>query len=476
MIEVSHLPPAASFYAAITQPLGIQYLSASPQGLHFGYISETGPVCIFTLQQSAVFPPPSSHITLLAQSPAAINSFYKKSLLANSAQKDHSLLEVDGEIKARTADLDGNMLEAVYSNRGGPMIETASTAKEARRVLEWQEEVARSVAASDDSPSSSTVSGSTVKNHDHRPAPPYRRAESYPSVQQFPTAQNPRSRLVRRETYTTEHYGRPDDTRDAGGSGFNGMKLVGTLLGAAAGAAVAYAMVRSESPTRLSAPPRRASYAGDTHSHSHAHTTYGPVVERIPARSYVSRDAEQPPYVAQYTIAAPSHMERIDERSHVSQRTGRSERHSARERSRSEAGSASRYDKPLTILPAPAPSHVSHVSHVSHRSHKSSLSDEKRTPSRKDSDSYVSARSHASKRTGDVKYIGSSPPPSHSTTTTIRVIPKDERRSVVSARNVPLPESRVGGYAASVAPSDSVSSVGTKRERERLRDRLRERY
>jgi len=41
-------------------------------------------------------------------------------------------------------------------------------------------------------------------------------------------------------------------------------------------------------------------------------------------------------------------------------------------------------------------------------------------------------------------------------------------RSVVDVRG-PL------GYAASVAPSDSVSSVGGKRERERLRERMRER-
>jgi len=56
-------------------------------------------------------------------------------------------------------------------------------------------------------------------------------------------------------------------------------------------------------------------------------------------------------------------------------------------------------------------------------------------------------------------------------TTTIRVMPKDERerRSLAGGRSG-------GGYAASVAPSDSVSSVGSKRERERLMDRMRERW
>jgi hypothetical protein len=354
-------------------------------------------------------------------------------------------------------------MQAVYSSRRDPRpIETASTAKEARRVLEWQQEVARSVAASEhSSPPASIISGSTATYHERQPTT-YRRADSYPPVSQLGSShththeRDHRPRLVRRETITTEHYRRPDevsDTRDKGGSGFTGMKLVGTLLGAAAGAAVAYAMVRSESPpSARHAPPRRASY-GDH------------VVERIPARSYISREQEQPPYVAQYTIAGSSHVpRRIDERSHASRR----------ERSRSEVGT--RFERPLTIMPPRDRDEASHVSHGG-RSHQSYRSEEKRSHhsgTRRDDESFVSARS---KRTGDVKYITASPPPSskHSTTT-IRVVPKDERRSVVSARHVPLPASRVGTYAASVAPSDSVSSVGTKRERERLRERMRERY
>jgi hypothetical protein len=70
--------------------------------------------------------------------------------------------------------------------------------------------------------------------------------------------------------------------------------------------------------------------------------------------------------------------------------------------------------------------------------------------------------------------------PSKHSVTTVRVSPKEEdRRSRVSVRpsQVELPRSVVSGrgYAASVAPSDSVSSVGSKRERERLISRMRER-
>jgi hypothetical protein len=55
-----------------------------------------------------------------------------------------------------------------------------------------------------------------------------------------------------------------------------------------------------------------------------------------------------------------------------------------------------------------------------------------------------------------------------------RVMHSGFERDVERARHVPLPTSIVSGpgYAVSVAPSDSVSSVGIKRERERLRDRM----
>ncbi len=390
--------------------------------------------------------------------------------MANNAQKDHRFEKTgDEEARAKIQDLDGNMLEAVYSARAGrriPTIETASTEKEARRVLAWQEEVARSTAASEHL----SVAGSDVYGG-ARP-PPYRRAETFPR-----TVSDPPSRLIRRETVTTEHY-RPENDPLAiegreGGSGFTGMKLAGTLLGAAAGAAVAYAMIRSESPPRRR--PRRASY-GQPEEYTQAR---GVETRVLPARSYVS--SRPPPKYVEYRIAPPpapsaamaQDLARIDERSHVSRRSRESEKGS-RVRSRSEAG----YERTLTILPprarSPGASHVSHRSHQSHHS-------------KRDSASYVSARSQRTESTVKPMQYASAAP-SKVTTTTLRVVPKDGMprsevsharhiplpMSEVSARYVPLPPSVVSGrdYAASVAPSDSVSSIGSKRERERLRDRM----
>ena len=498
VIEVSHLPSAASFYAAITQSLGLQYLSSSaspsPTRLYFGNLDPTTnqPITIFVLQQASLSTPPQqSLITLAAPSPAAVETFYKKALLANNAQKDHEFEKIsDEEARARIEDLDGNMLEAVYSSRAGrriPTIETASTEKEARRVLAWQEEVARSTAGSD---VHSSVTGSAYG--DRRPPPAYRRADTYPALEQ----ERP-MRLVRRDVVTTEHYRNGQDLGAVegrgGGGGFTGMKAVGMILGAAAGAAVAYAMVRSESPPRIAPPPRRASYGDHGSQYIHARPVETVrAVERIPARSYVStRDS---PRYLEYRVAPPPAPSRaqahdialIEERSHVSQRSARDSERGSRARSRSEVGST-RHSRAVTDLPPRARSPSPHSSHVSRRSHKSGSHYSKRDTDR---ESYVSARSQRTESTvKPVQYVTTSP--SKVTTTTIRMVPpKDERRSEVSyARHIPLPRSEVSarqvplprsvvsgrGYAVSVAPSDSVSSIGSKRERERLRERLGER-
>lgn len=380
------------------------------------------------------------------------------------------------------------MLEAVYSSRAGrriPTIETASTEKEARRVLAWQEEVARSTATSD---VHSPVAASEAYGFPRPPA--YRRADTFPRVAERPM------RLVRRDTVTTEHYRNERDQaanegRGGGGNGFTGMKLAGTLLGAAAGAMLAYQMVRSESPPRIAPPPRRASYGEHVSQYAHARPVeMVRAVERIPARSYVS--TRDPPKYLKYPIAPPpapsralaEDIARIEERSHVSRRSVRDSEKGSRVRSKSEVGS--RYDRPLTILPPrPRSPGASYVSHRSHKNHHSKRDSER--------ESYISARSQRTESTvKPVQYVTAAP--SKVTTTTIRVVPVgyDCRsevayakhiplpRSEVSARHVPLPASVMSGrgYAASVAPSDSVSSIGSKRDRERLRERMsaRERW
>lgn len=510
VIEVSHLPSAASFYAEITQPLGLQFLFTSPPGsnptcLYFGTVTDVGTSSprkdvVFLVSQTVTAIPRLSHIDFNAASSKAALEFHKSSKLCNKDSKHNSLEHIreDGSetVIAKTADFDGNMIQAAYSSSGDPrrgqsVMEMAGPPeKEARRVLEWQEDVARSISGAADE--QTQVSGSS-----HRGPPPgpgsFRRADTFPAA-----------KVLHRETVTTEsyrrHHAEAPEKSASGGGGMSGKALIGTLLGAAAGAAVAYAMVRSESPERVSTVPaggsgRAVSYVEGYRApaSSYTHQRRDNVVERIPARSLVSeRDTQsiRPRYVAQYTIAAPpqEHLERIDERSYVSHqpsRSGRSNAQSSRARSRSQEHE-SRYERPLQILPAaPTPRSRSPVSHISHRSRKSKASNSgsrshyesvRESP---DAASYHSARSTRTESTikpSAVTYVSAAPSKagsSHSKTT-IKLMPQGGASEIsVRPSQVELPRSLVSGdYAASVAPSDSVSSVGSKRERERLVGRM----
>lgn len=284
LIQVSHLPSASSFYASLTQPLNIRYLSATttfPATLHFGRLTSSGAQPLFSLTQSPVPNPPLGTIYLPAATPKQINDFWAKSRVLNPGCRETGIIELDEEEgrKAITRDLDGNILEAIYSPRGPmggnsrvgapapPTLETASTEKEARRVLQWQKEVAKSVSGAGDDDNRSQASGATENVARSQVG----RADSFPVPM----------RLVRRET-VTEHYTQeePDNRRDSGvaGTGISGKAIIGTLLGAAAGAAVAYAMVKTEEPVRVRPTP---SQGGRSASYSHP-------IEVRPSRSHVS--------------------------------------------------------------------------------------------------------------------------------------------------------------------------------------------
>lgn len=211
---------------------------------------------------------------------------------------------------AKTTDLDGNLLEVRYerrlrrgsnnggsirsghaskmerqnssnSHREGTTITTASTAKEAKRVLEWQRTVARSVSEGSDSESSAgprtmairkpqaetVVSGSTLTPQRRTPPPA---APSAPSLisqalhQQQQQAQSQSQQihqaipsLMRAATapvgamtavYNEITSALPQEKLESSGLSTNA--IIGTIMGAAAGAAIAYAMVKSEEPEK----------------------------------------------------------------------------------------------------------------------------------------------------------------------------------------------------------------------------------
>lgn len=534
LIQVSHLPSASSFYATLTQPLGLQFLVAapiSPATLHFGFVSNSTSglrkQTVFTVSESAV--PRLSHITLSAPSSKAILEFHQKSTILNREQKENTLVKTAEDERAVTRDFDGNMIEAVYVPRsrgaiGGYQavtLETASSQKEAKRVLEWQEDVARSISEEPEQP---RVGMRTYSQSAPRPGT-FQRADTFPRTR-------PRRDTITSDTFRKNPEERP---RDRSPIGISNNAIIGTFVAVAAGSALLCSMINS----RPADPPPRRRTSGSHYTHSPIRMEdRETVVETIPARSHVSQRERQdkiaPRYV-QYKVSSPvaplitrdvRNVPRIDNKSYVSVSPSHRSHRSQRERSRSDIGT--RYERPLSINPAPprdSPEREesrkteSHVSRRSHRSDRersasggSSGRDRERrvvrNPSGERSESYTSARSHHTAST--VKPALPSvpiPPPAASYVSASTVRParshisererererdreRERRRqsewdrarmvplpeSVVSARQVPLPRSTVGyEYEASVAPSDSVSSIGVKRERERLKERMRER-
>lgn len=448
-----------------------------------------------------------SHVYLWAPSPKSVRDFYAKSLVLNKLSGAESVLttgscsedeESEGEdegeeekgeiLKARTTDLDGNMLEAVYSPRrqNAPrrtllVHETSEcTEKEARRVLEWQQDVARSLSQveSREDVRSSVSTRSDVDRKRERIVP-VRRSDSYPVTQAERDRERDRGgappgtpmRLVRRDTITREHY-RRDELEREGGSGGVGKGVIG--LGPS----------NSISRTPPSMPPRRASYGGETYTQ----TGRGVAMERerVPARSYVSareeapreRDRERdryvpPPPPAPRIMGVSVHeLRRIEERSQgsSSQRSVRERSHTTRERSRSEVGG--RYERPLAIVPPRERQDGSPGSFDSDRRV------ERAHPRRLESTAKVGPP--------PVEYLSGPLPMRGPATIRMRsgggggsyVGERERDRELDRVRAVPRSVVEVRGplgYAASVAPSDSVSSVGGKIERERLRERMRER-
>lgn len=469
-IEVSHLPSSSSFYAAVTQPLGIHFLCASPSSphsLHFGIPAQPSEI-LFTLTES--HSPRPSTITLTASNSTQVANFHALALESNTHHSTNLIQHSSDAAVAKTTDLDGNMLEVRYARsppRRGSVhaapttITTASTAKEARRVLDWQRDVARSISSQSPTPSrDQSPQRAMVLAPAQEPTP----SQMAPSQVAPPAELDSRPALLRSATapmmsamYNEVSSALPERI----GEGLSAQAIIGTILGAAAGAAVAYAMVRSEEPepprpqlvTYFSAPPASAPQQAPV---MEVARSKGPSVGGSRVGSERSRGSQR--YVLRYNVASAAgtgsgrggregQLQAVDER--------RSMNYSAYDggvRSQAPAGSQastskpSRYsegrgvghEKPVTVVSgSPAPRYSESGRHSeSGRSHASKRSDSTIKPPR------------TSSKAGTERQSGG----------TVVSMKSDRKSTTVSerARRVPLPESVVG----SVAPSDSISNIG----------------
>ncbi|KAL5116839.1 hypothetical protein ACEQ8H_005320 [Pleosporales sp. CAS-2024a] len=221
-LTVSHLPTSTSFFLSALQPLGYRYISQSGAQIGFG-IQDAD---FFLCQETPGVKAGPAHIAFTAPSRTAVRDFYTAALTAggrpNGAPASRS--DRDGHFNAAVLDFDGNSIEVVYKN--GPDVRDDGTVIEHSRIITWQRSVCgsyrddRSVISSraaQPTPTEVAFRASSIASK----APSIVRSVSEPAV-------------VPQTTTTSE-------------SGDGAAKtILGTLLGAAAGAAVAYAMVRSE--------------------------------------------------------------------------------------------------------------------------------------------------------------------------------------------------------------------------------------
>ncbi|KAK4108144.1 hypothetical protein N656DRAFT_683661, partial [Canariomyces notabilis] len=533
-LEVRHLPSSSSFYSAVIQPLGLRYHSTEDghfPAIIYGDSTRTKPV--FQIRQVVASRDRrlrTSRIVFSVPSAVAAEDTYEFALRANPDLSDadprhsgeaytaasgvsaHRTGTSSGGIRVLITDFDGNIMEVVYrpppeypSNYSGPTVRrTRSTSEEAVRILDWNYDVA-----------ASSLPPSTSR----RPYDPYPEDDEppYPSIR--------RSVTVGPSTYD------PAPSAKGNPNGLSTGAVVGTLLGVAAGAALTYSAVkgdRGRSPRQEYDMPsfvRRSTFPERYDSYSGRKSRYADMERGVEKVGYSDEyapvsDYRRPPpeYIARYSQVSSPRSREVDDIYDDSRTRYTSSRPRTSARSRSEAasnrapypedepeyrsytGSRSSRQPPVVqrSYTYDTPERDSYVSARSHRSNSTLRAAPSPRPDPLTSPSYASHHSRSGSRvvtTTTIRATGSPrafsregsylsarnvPLPESRATTYISTydIPIRDSRpgTYVSARHVPLPPSGVGSSHArwdveegidddddSVAPSDSISNVGSRR-------------
>ncbi|KAL8915534.1 MAG: hypothetical protein Q9171_000099 [Xanthocarpia ochracea] len=207
-LTVSHLPTSCSFYLAALAPLSYRYIGQSGNQIGFGIDDAE----FFINQEAGSIKSSSAHIAFLAPSRNVVDNFFIAALkaggriLGEPTERDPAT----GYYSAAVLDFDDNSIEVMHRVGKAPNANHSDRGQEADRVLSWQKDVA-----------ASTVSRTS------------RSTRASPRV------------VVTNITKPTIMVS--DQTNQAkAGSDMNSKTFIGTLLGAAAGAAVAYAMTKGD--------------------------------------------------------------------------------------------------------------------------------------------------------------------------------------------------------------------------------------
>ncbi|KAL4748323.1 hypothetical protein BDW72DRAFT_205687 [Aspergillus terricola var. indicus] len=250
-LTVSHLPTSTSFFLSCLQPLGYKFIGRHDDYIGFGQDSNE-PADFWITEQKPGFPAGAAHVAFPAPSKDAVNSFFICALKAGG--KLHGEPKTrdsqSGYFSAAVMDMDGNSIEAVYrpdtdtrsssgSTVSGSTVARSAVSKSALALLENGSVVSKTSSVKSNAKSHVSRALTAV---DRAPSERGGSVVSSREVQQAP----PQTYVV--HTHTTQ---KSDDGKAA-------KTIVGTLIGAAAGAAIAYAMSKGDSepsPATTSLPP-----------------------------------------------------------------------------------------------------------------------------------------------------------------------------------------------------------------------------
>ena len=245
-VQVKNLPVSASFYSAITQPLGLHFVCANAGSIVFG-----SPEPVFEVRTNPN-PPQPTRFVLSVTLPSVVPAFYAAARRAYPKGNSNILVNdengLSGESRASATDPEGNVMEIVYlpPDRAGSAART-----KAPRVLDWN---------LDASTSSIGAARSVVSSA----------SQSRPGLATFMSTPDEASyRYIRRSLTTSTVQNTPPPEKEESSKGITGA-MMGMTLGAVAvgaiGAGLTYAFLKKErerAPKQeFEAPPfqRRATY------------------------------------------------------------------------------------------------------------------------------------------------------------------------------------------------------------------------
>ncbi|KAK5132833.1 hypothetical protein LTR08_008548 [Meristemomyces frigidus] len=228
-LTVSHVPAATSFYLQALQPLGYHYIGQSGDSVGLG-VHEAD---LFLTQEPSGSSVSPTHIAFLAGSRATVRDCYAAALSAGGYPSGAPSYR-NGEctvFNAAAEDLDGNVIEFLYRERSAQEEGDDQTIapSENSRVITWQKDVAGSALQDDAQSLSSRISRTKSRGRTAMDLVSST-SRSIRSMSEAPASSVSRARAIPMAS-----------TGD-----FPTQAFFGTILGAAAGAAIAFAMTKAE--------------------------------------------------------------------------------------------------------------------------------------------------------------------------------------------------------------------------------------